>query len=247
MSCLQHIPFRKGAFHDIPSATHDRRHASAESRTEHANLLRATGVPVRASLREITGTIGPEDIRAYQVYLTNEKKLATGSILIAVAALRFLYKVSLKKDWSFEDVIPAPKKPQKLPVCPSPGASTKSRMGRICQAALCWPPAGARLRRPLHPPCRDLEPSTTGYRSWSSALPAERLSRQRPAENDDAFCRGIHPPVSPSRFTGWVPAHSLLWLARQSPPAREAGPMPPIAGHGTSSRDPGTRGLSGPA
>jgi len=53
--------------------------------------------------------LGPEDIRAYQVYLTNEKKLAPGSVLIAVAALRFLYKVSLKKDWTFEEVIPAPK------------------------------------------------------------------------------------------------------------------------------------------
>jgi site-specific recombinase XerD len=64
--------------------------------------------------------LGPEDIRAYQVYLTNEKKLAPGSVLIAVAALRFLYKVSLKRDWTFEDIIPAPKKPQKLPVVLSP-------------------------------------------------------------------------------------------------------------------------------
>ena len=64
--------------------------------------------------------LGPEDIRSYQVYLTNEKKLATGSILIAVSALRFLYNVSLKKDWDFDDVIPAPKKPQKLPVVLSP-------------------------------------------------------------------------------------------------------------------------------
>jgi hypothetical protein len=31
--------------------------------------------------------LGPEQIRAYQVYLTKEKKLATGSILIAVSAL----------------------------------------------------------------------------------------------------------------------------------------------------------------
>src|SRR6266542_2419892 len=54
--------------------------------------------------------LGPEDIRSYQVYLTNEKKLAPGSILIAVAALRFLYKVTLHKDWSLEDIIPAPKK-----------------------------------------------------------------------------------------------------------------------------------------
>jgi integrase/recombinase XerD len=64
--------------------------------------------------------LGPEEIRAYQVYLTNEKKLAPGSILIAVAALRFLYKVTLKKDWLVDEMIPAPKKPQTLPVVLSP-------------------------------------------------------------------------------------------------------------------------------
>jgi site-specific recombinase XerD len=64
--------------------------------------------------------LGHEEIRAYQVYLTNERKLSPGSILIAVAALRFLYKITLKKDWSFEDVIPAPKNPQRLPIIPSP-------------------------------------------------------------------------------------------------------------------------------
>ena len=64
--------------------------------------------------------LGPEQIRTYQVYLTKEKKLATGSILIAISALRFLYKVTLKKDWTFADIIPAPKKPQTLPVVLSP-------------------------------------------------------------------------------------------------------------------------------
>jgi len=54
------------------------------------------------------------------VYLTNEKKLAPSSILIVVAALRFLYKVTLHKEWSVEDIIPAPKKPQKLPIVLSP-------------------------------------------------------------------------------------------------------------------------------
>ena len=41
--------------------------------------------------------LGPEEIRSYQVYLTNEKKLSPGSVLIAVSALRFLYKVTLKR------------------------------------------------------------------------------------------------------------------------------------------------------
>jgi integrase/recombinase XerD len=64
--------------------------------------------------------LGPEEIRTYQVYLTNEKKLAPGSIVIAVSAIRFLYQVTLKKDWPVEDVIPAPKVPQTLPVVLSP-------------------------------------------------------------------------------------------------------------------------------
>jgi site-specific recombinase XerD len=64
--------------------------------------------------------LGPEQIRAYQVYLTTEKKLAPGSVIIAVAALRFLYKVTLKKTWLLQDIIPAPKKPQTLPVVLSP-------------------------------------------------------------------------------------------------------------------------------
>lgn len=64
--------------------------------------------------------LGPDEIRTYQVYLTNERKLAAGSILIAVAALRFLYRITLKKTWTFEEVIPPPKKPQKLPIVLSP-------------------------------------------------------------------------------------------------------------------------------
>jgi integrase/recombinase XerD len=57
----------------------------------------------------------PEDIRTYQVYLTREKKLSASSLTVATAALRFLYKVTLQKPWSIEQ-IPLPKMPQKLPV-----------------------------------------------------------------------------------------------------------------------------------
>ena len=64
--------------------------------------------------------LGPEDIRSYHVYLTNEKKLSPSSTLVAIAALRFLYKVTLHKEWRLEDIIPAPRKPQKLPVVLSP-------------------------------------------------------------------------------------------------------------------------------
>jgi len=60
--------------------------------------------------------LGPVNIRTYQVYLTNEKKLTPSSILIATSALRFLYTVTLKRPWDVEEVLPMPKKPQTLPI-----------------------------------------------------------------------------------------------------------------------------------
>ncbi|WP_213957955.1 MULTISPECIES: site-specific integrase [unclassified Variovorax] len=53
--------------------------------------------------------LGPEQIRTYQVHLTKTRKLAPGSVSIATAALRFLYKVTLKREWA-PDAIPMPKK-----------------------------------------------------------------------------------------------------------------------------------------
>jgi len=54
--------------------------------------------------------------------LTTEKRLSPGSIFIAFAALRFLYNVSLKRQWDYEEVLPMPKKRRKLPVVLSSGA-----------------------------------------------------------------------------------------------------------------------------
>lgn len=58
---------------------------------------------------------GPEKIRAYQVHLATERKLTPGSLCIIASALRFVYKVPLKRTW-VEAAIPLPKKPFKLPV-----------------------------------------------------------------------------------------------------------------------------------
>jgi site-specific recombinase XerD len=63
--------------------------------------------------------LGPEDVRAYQVHLTADRKLSAASVGIATSALRFLYKVTLKRNWVLDE-IPMPKKPFKLPVVLSP-------------------------------------------------------------------------------------------------------------------------------
>jgi site-specific recombinase XerD len=63
--------------------------------------------------------LGPEQVRAYQVHLLEERKLAAGSLSVVAAALRFLYKITLRRTWNDDD-IPMPKRPLKLPIVLSP-------------------------------------------------------------------------------------------------------------------------------
>jgi len=70
--------------------------------------------------RRSPDALTPDHIRTYQIYLTNERNLAPSSIHTAVSAIRFLYRVTLKKDWTWGEDIPLPKAPKKLPVVLSP-------------------------------------------------------------------------------------------------------------------------------
>ena len=64
--------------------------------------------------------LGRKEIRTYQLYLAQKKKLSPSSLIVAVSALRFLYNVTLHREWNLDAVIPAPKMPQKLPIILSP-------------------------------------------------------------------------------------------------------------------------------
>jgi integrase/recombinase XerD len=64
--------------------------------------------------------LGPEEIRAYQVYLVQEKKVGFSLFVQTVCALRFLYQVTLQRDWDVTYCIPFPRTERKLPVILSP-------------------------------------------------------------------------------------------------------------------------------
>jgi integrase/recombinase XerD len=64
--------------------------------------------------------LGPAEIRAFQLYLARDKKLAASSIGVAVAAIRFLYNLTLQRGWNVDDVVPTCRRPQTLPVVMSP-------------------------------------------------------------------------------------------------------------------------------
>ena len=64
--------------------------------------------------------LGPEQIRAYQVYLTTDRRLAASSLVVAPCRRSGSSIAStLKKDWTLDDVIPRAKRPRSLPVVPS--------------------------------------------------------------------------------------------------------------------------------
>ncbi|WP_250487060.1 tyrosine-type recombinase/integrase [Caballeronia sp. GaOx3] len=62
--------------------------------------------------------LGPEDIRAWQLHLIDQKR-SRSTLLVATSSLRFLYNVTLKRDWGIEEIAAA-KVPRKLPVVLSP-------------------------------------------------------------------------------------------------------------------------------
>lgn len=63
--------------------------------------------------------LGLEEIRTYQIYLAREKKFSPSTMNVAVCALRFLYGVTLQRNWDIRR-IPLAKREKKLPVVLSP-------------------------------------------------------------------------------------------------------------------------------
>jgi integrase/recombinase XerD len=63
--------------------------------------------------------LGAADVRAYLLFLVNEKHASWSYYNQALAALRFLYRVTLGKKWVLDGIV-CPKQQKKLPVVLSP-------------------------------------------------------------------------------------------------------------------------------
>jgi len=60
-------------------------------------------------------TLGPKEIRAYQLHLINERGLCANTMSVVVCALRFFYRFTAPRDWVIDE-IPAPRQLRRLPV-----------------------------------------------------------------------------------------------------------------------------------
>ena len=92
--------------------------------------------------------LGPDDLRSYQAYLLVERKLAVGSVVARVAALRFFFVRTLKRR-EFREELPYPKSHRRLPTVLSleEVARLIDAAGNLQQRALLMTLYGTGMRR----------------------------------------------------------------------------------------------------
>ena len=66
--------------------------------------------------------LGPNELRSYQAYLLQERKVTPGTAVNCVAALRFFFIKTLKRH-QFREFLPYPKDRRRLPTVLSPRGS----------------------------------------------------------------------------------------------------------------------------
>ena len=92
--------------------------------------------------------LGPDELRSYQAYLLTERKLAVGSVVARVAALRFFFVRTLKRR-EFREELPYPKDRRRLPTVLSleEVARLIDAAGNLTQRALLMTLYGTGMRR----------------------------------------------------------------------------------------------------
>jgi integrase/recombinase XerD len=92
--------------------------------------------------------LGPSELRSYQAYLLKERKLAVGTVVARVAALRFFFVRTLKRH-QFREDLPYPKKQRRLPTVLSlqEVAQLINAAGNLMQRALLMTLYGTGMRR----------------------------------------------------------------------------------------------------
>jgi len=104
--------------------------------------------------------LGPEQIREFQIHLSQHKKVGWSSFNQAVCALRFLYRTTLPRDWHVT-MIPFAKKPKKLPTVLGPEevkallACARPLKHRVILTTLYA--AGLRVEEALHLKVTDID------------------------------------------------------------------------------------------
>ena len=149
--------------------------------------------------------MGPEEIRQYQLYLINEKKVSWSSFNQAVCGLRFLYEITLQRPWEVRH-IPFGKRPKKLPVVLSNEEASRlleciSNPKHRAVILTCYA-AGLRLREATNLRIADLDGTRAQIRICNGKESKERVVPASPSPIDWLPVRQCPKWAEPSEATG---------------------------------------------
>ncbi len=178
--------------------------------------------------------LGPAEVRQYQLHLVHERHVSWSTFNQAVCALRFLYRVTLEKDWAVSH-IPFPRTERKLPVVLSPrevlqflSAITSLKYRAILMTAYG---AGLRLSEVTHLTVADIDSARMVIRVRQGKGRKDRYVMLSPALLQVLRCywRAARPSdyLFPSRLPGRPLSPSAVQRACQQA-ARDAGLTKPV-------------------
>jgi integrase/recombinase XerD len=133
-------------------------------RRNYATTTRESYLRIVHAFRRHTGRrldrVGPDDLRRYQVFLLEERKLQVGTVVAVIAALRVFFLRVLKRRDMKED-LPYPKRSRRLPIILSPEEVQRLIAGakNLFHRTMLMTLYGAGLRRSelLHLKVRDID------------------------------------------------------------------------------------------
>lgn len=103
----------------------ERRNYSSRTIYTYLKTVRDFGKHFRKSPEQL----GPDELRRYQVYLLKKRELAIGTVVGRVAALRFFFIRTLRRE-GFGEELPYPKEPERMPTILS-----RDEVARLINAA----------------------------------------------------------------------------------------------------------------
>ena len=109
-------PSAQELHHDSPTPAHDRRHDPPWPQAQDDPGLRRRASPASpATSASHPSSSGTAEIRSYLLYLNRDRHVASSTYNQALCALKFLYRITLRKGWGL-DGLARTRRQTKLPV-----------------------------------------------------------------------------------------------------------------------------------
>lgn len=119
-------------YHDPPTSTHARRHATERFSERTQEFYLRSARQLAQHYNKSPDQITEEELRKYFLYIKNVKKWKRATVTSALCGIKFFYPHTLKKQWTTFDLV-HPQRERRLPV-----VLTREEIQRISNVLRNW-------------------------------------------------------------------------------------------------------------